>query len=238
MAKTKQSFIGRSVPRLEDPPLLTGRGRFAADISFPGQWIMRVVRSAVAHGKIVSIDAHAALALPGVHAVWTHADVAHIPRIGFRLTRIEGLEPYQQPVLAQTYLRYVGEPVAVVFADDAYLAEDAADLIEVRIEPESVVLSASEQPGPFESELSTEAGILQKSYGDVEAAFHDAHAVVALELSVGRHTGVPLETRGAIARYDAARDVLEMHGAAKVPHWNRDQIAKMLGRKVEVGPAL
>ena len=69
-----------------------------------------------------------------------------------------------------------------------------------------------------------------RSYGDVEAAFRAAHAVVELDLAIGRHSGVPMETRGAIARYDAARDVLELHGAAKVPHWNRDQIARMLGR--------
>ena len=74
-------FVGRSVPRLEDRPLLLGQGRFAADISFPGQWHMRVVRSSVAHGKIKSTDATAALKLPGVHAVWTAADVAHIPPI-------------------------------------------------------------------------------------------------------------------------------------------------------------
>ena len=107
-------FVGRSVPRLEDRPLLTGQGRFAADISFPGQWTMRVVRSSVAHGKIKSIDARAALALPGVHAVWTHQDVAHIPPIPFRLTGLKQLEPYRQPVLANDVVRYVGEPVAVV----------------------------------------------------------------------------------------------------------------------------
>ncbi|MGA9081008.1 MAG: molybdopterin cofactor-binding domain-containing protein, partial [Pseudolabrys sp.] len=67
----------------------------------------------------------------------------------------------------------------------------------------------------------------------VDAAFRDAHAVISLELSIGRHSGVPLETRGAIARYDEPRDVLELHGAAKVPHWNRDTIAQMLGRKKE-----
>jgi len=125
-------FVGRSVPRLEDRPLLLGQGRFAADISFPGQWTMRVVRSAAAHGKIKSIDATAALKLPGVHAVWTSADVAHIPPIPFRLTGLKSLEPYRQPVLAKEFVRYVGEPVAVVFAENAYLAEDAADLVEVR----------------------------------------------------------------------------------------------------------
>lgn len=226
-------FVGRSVPRLEDRPLLLGQGRFAADISFPGQWHMRVVRSAVAHGKLKSIDATAALALPGVHAVWTHVDVAHIPKIGFRLTRIAGLDPYQQPVLAAGVVRYVGEPVAVVFADDLYLAEDAADLVAVEIEQLRATLLATEEPGVYEHDFTTEAGIVRKAYGDVEAAFHAAHAIVALELSIGRHSGVPLETRGALARYDAARDVLEMHGAAKVPHWNRDALAQMLGRTRE-----
>jgi carbon-monoxide dehydrogenase large subunit len=229
-------FVGRSVPRLEDRPLLTGQGRFAADISFPGQWIMRVVRSSVAHGKIKSIDATAALALSGVHAVWTSADVAQLPPIPFRLTGLKTLEPYRQPVLAKDAVRYVGEPVAVVFAENAYLAEDAADLVEVVVEQRRATLLATEQPGVYEhdgAKLSTEASVLQKTYGDVDAAFRAAHAVVALELSIGRHSGVPLETRGAIARYDEQRDILELHGAAKVPHWNRDALALMLGRKRE-----
>ena len=228
-----EKFVGRSVPRLEDRPLLTGQGRFAADISFPGQWHMRVVRSPVAHGKLKSIDAKAALKLPGVHAVWTHADVAQIPPIPFRLTGLTTLEPYRQPVLAREFVRYVGEPVAAVFAQDAYLAEDAADLIEVAIEQYEATLLATEQPGIYQNDgqkLSTEAAVLQKSYGDLDAAYRKAHAVVSLELSIGRHSGVPLETRGALARYDEARDILEMHGAAKVPHWNRDTLAQMLGR--------
>ena len=114
------AFVGRSVPRLEDPPLVTGQGRFAADISFAHQLHMRVVRSAHAHGRIVAIDAQAARAADGVVAVWTAADVADIPPIDFRLTRIEGLEPYRQPILATDRVRYVGEPVAVVFAADPY----------------------------------------------------------------------------------------------------------------------
>ena len=191
---------------------------------------MRVVRSAHAHGRIVSIDASAALALPGVVAVWTFADVADIPPIDFRLTRIEGLAPYRQTILARQRVRYVGEPVAAVFATDAYLAEDAADLVAVEIEELPVILDASAAPGEFEDGRSTEPAIVEKSYGDVAAAFRDAHAVVELDLAVGRHSGVPMETRGAIARYDAANDVLELHGAAKVPHWNRDNIARMLGR--------
>ena len=225
-------FIGRSVPRLEDRPLLTGQGRFAADISFPGQWMMRVVRSAIAHGRIKSIDVAAARAMPGVHAVWTYPDVAHIPPIGFRLTGLKTLEPYRQHVLASDIVRYVGEPVAVVFAADQYSAEDAAEAVELDIEQFDAVMIAADEPGLFAPNLTTEPDVVRKGFGDVEAAFRNAHAVIELDLSVGRHSGVPMETRGAIARYDEARDVLEMHGAAKVPHWNRDQIAKMLGRDV------
>jgi len=128
------SFVGRSVPRLEDRPLVTGRGRFAADVAFPHMLHMRVVRSNRAHGRIVSIDTGAAQAAPGVVAVWTFADVADIPPIDFRLTRIEGLAPYRQTILARAQVRYVGEPVAAVFATDPYLAEDAADLVTVEIE--------------------------------------------------------------------------------------------------------
>ena len=223
-------FVGRSVPRLEDAPLVTGQGRFAADISFAHQVYMRVVRAARAHGRIVAIDAADARARGGVIAIWTAADVADIPPIDFRLTRIEGLEPYRQPILACDRVRYVGEPVAVVFASDPYAAEDAADLIAVEIEDLPEVTTAETAPVEFSDGYSTEAAVVRKGYGDVAAAFAAAHASVALELKIGRHSGVPLETRGAIARYDPARDVLELYGAAKVPHWNRDALARMLGR--------
>ncbi len=224
------SVVGRSVPRLEDPPLVRGRGRFAADVAFPHMLHMRLVRSASAHGRIVSIDRAAARAAPGVAAVWISADVADIPPIDFRLTRIEGLSPYRQPILARERVRYVGEPVAAVFADDPYAAEDAADLVAVAVDELPVVLDASAAAGEFEDGRSTEVAVVEKSYGDIAAAFRDAHAVVELDLAIGRHSGVPLETRGAIARHDAARDLLELHGAAKVLHWNRDNIARMLGR--------
>ena len=130
---TKQKFVGRSVPRIEDRPLLTGQGRYAADISFPGQWHMRIVRSPVAHGIIRAIDTKAALALPGRSCgLDAQPRSPHIPPIGFRLTGLVALEPYRQTVLAQRYVRYVGEPVAAVFAADPYLAEDAAELVDAR----------------------------------------------------------------------------------------------------------
>ena len=215
-------FVGRSVTRLEDAPMLTGRGRYAADVSFPRELHMRVVRSSHAHARIVAIDASAARELPGCVAVWTSEDVAEIPPIDFRSTRVQGLEPHRQPVLARDRVRYVGEPVAVVFAEDPYLAEDAADLVTMEVEELPVVLSA---------DRGTEAAVIRKGYGDIEAAFRAAHTVVDLDLSIGRHSGVPLETRGAIARYDAMRDALELHGATKRPHANRDLLARMLARE-------
>ncbi len=225
-----QAYIGRSVTRLEDLPLVTGRGRYAASISFAHQLHMRVVRSSHAHGTIVSIDTSAALALPGCVAVWTSADVAEIPTIENRPTRVQGLEPYRQPVLARDRVRYVGEPVVAVFADDPYLAEDAADLVVLEVEELPVLLSAVESPGEFEPGRNTEPTLVRKGYGDVEGAFRAAHAVVELDLSIGRHAAAPLETRGAIARYDATRDVLELHGATKRVHLNRDLLARMLNR--------
>ena len=229
MAQNRLPYVGRSLPRLEDRPLVTGQGRFAADISFAHQLHMRVVRSAHAHGRIVAVNVDAACAMPGIAAIWTAADVAAIPPIDFRLTRIEGLEPYRQPILARDRVRYVGEPVAVVFAADPYAAEDAADAVAVEIEALLELLAADAAPGEFAAGHSTEAAIVRKGYGDVAAAFAAAREIVALELKIGRHSGVPLETRGAIARYDAARNVLELFGAAKVPHWNRDTLARMLG---------
>ena len=223
------SFIGQSIRRLEDRPLLLGQGRFAGDIKFPGMVAMRVVRSPVAHGRLTGFRLGAARTHPGTVAIWTSADVSHIPPIGFRLSPVPGLEPYRQPVLAQDYVRYVGEPVALVFAADPYLAEDIADLVEPEIAPLPPCLDPTAPPGDFAPGIGTEAAVITKAYGDLASAFAAAHAVVELELSTARHSGVPLETRGAIAVPDAGIGVLRMYGAAKVPHFNRQAIETMLG---------
>jgi carbon-monoxide dehydrogenase large subunit len=225
----KAPWIGQSVERLEDPPLVTGRGAFAGDINFPHQLNMRMVRSAHAHGRIVSIDANAARALPGVFAVWSAADIAEVPPIDFREGSIPALDPYRQPVLAKGRVRYVGDPVAAVFANDPYVAEDAADLVVVEIEELPPLLDAQSAPGDFSPGHNTEAAIVRQGYGDVDAVFRAAAHIVELELTIGRHSGVPLETRGAIGRYDASRDILELHGAAKVPHRIQELLSRMLG---------
>jgi carbon-monoxide dehydrogenase large subunit len=227
---SKWTGIGASVTRLEDRPLVTGRGQFAADISFPRQLHMRVVRSANAHGVLKNVDVTEAKALRGVVAVWTASDIANLPPIDFREGPIEKLAPFRQPVLARDYVRYVGEPVAAVFATDPYVAEDAADLVMVEVDELPVLVDAAAPVADFADGLTTEPTICRQGYGEVDAVFRNAAHIIEIDVAIGRHSGVPLETRGAIGRYDAARDVLELHGAAKVPHRNRESLARMFGR--------
>ena len=121
-------YIGRSLKRIEDRPLLLGTGTFAADCNWPGQVHMRVVRSPVAFGKILGVDTTEAIRVEGVVAVWTIQDVDDLPPIDFRQMRAEGLVPYRQWILARDYVRYVGEPVAVVFAKRFGAADSAAEV--------------------------------------------------------------------------------------------------------------
>jgi aerobic carbon-monoxide dehydrogenase large subunit len=226
----ERRVLGHPVPRIEDPPLVTGRGLFADDVSFPHQLHMRIVRSNHAHARIVSIDTAAARFMPGVVAVWTADDITDIPPIDFRDPTSDVLKPYRQPVLARGRVRYVGDPIAAVFAENPYIAEDAADLVDVEVEELPIVINADDPIGEFDIDHKTEPTIVHYSFGDIDAAFANAHAVVELDLRIGRHSGVPMETRGAIGRYDASRDILELHGAAKVPHRNKDTLMRMLKR--------
>jgi carbon-monoxide dehydrogenase large subunit len=228
--KGTATVLGQSVTRLEDPPLVTGKGRFVNNLSFPGQVHMRVVRSDIAHGKIIAIGTESARSMPGVVAVWTAADIADLGPIDFRDPAAEALAPFRQPLLAITRVRYVGEPVAVVFADDPYRAEDAAELIMAEIEPLAPQLDATAAPSDFSDGHTTEALIIRSGFGDAPAAFAAPHLVVSETLTVGRHSGVPLECRGAIGRYDRENDVIELWGAAKVPHRNRESLAKYFKR--------
>ena len=226
MTSNPAELIGASVERLEDGPLITGRGRFAADIDFPHQLHMRIVRSPHAHGKLNGINTAEARKLDGIVAIWTSSDITDLPPIDFREGPNEKLAPFRQPVLATDIVRYVGEPVAAVFATDPYVAEDAAELVVLDIEELEPVLDSALPPDVFAQGLTTEPTICHQGYGNVERAFKEAAHTIELDLSVGRHSGVPLETRGAIGRYDASRDVLELYGAAKVPHRNRESLAR------------
>ena len=207
-------MIGQSVQRLEDKPLLLGQGAFVADVSFPDEVHLRVVRSEVAQGLILDVDVSAAREAHGVVGVWTGEDLAAVPLIDFRQIGYDELLMHRQPVLARRSVRYVGEPLAIVVAADPYLAEDIAELVSVDIEP-------------TESE-PVEAMVLESGYGSIDEAFAAADCVVELNLKIGRHSGVPMETRGLLARPNPESKLLELYGVSKVPHYNCAAIASML----------
>jgi carbon-monoxide dehydrogenase large subunit/6-hydroxypseudooxynicotine dehydrogenase subunit gamma len=213
------TVIGTRLPRKEDPRLLRGRGRFGDDISAPGQLWARVVRSGTAHGKIRRLDVAQAARAPGIARVITAADVPPL-KIPVRLT-VKGadLSQHLQPVLAADTVRYVGEPLAVVVGDDPYRAEDAAELVEIDIDEAPPVLDACA--------AKNTAAELDVGYGDTEAAFAAAAHVVRIELAIGRHSGVPLEPRCLLAVPEPPN--LSIFGMTKVPVWNRDLLAAMLG---------
>jgi carbon-monoxide dehydrogenase large subunit len=134
--KVFNSYIGRPMERVEDLRLVRGRGTYVADVNRPNQLYAVILRSSIAHGTIKSIDSSDALALPGVRRVLTGKDLGNrVPVIPLRLQPLPQLEPFHQPVLADKKVRYVGEPIAVVIAESAAIAEDALELIALDIEP-------------------------------------------------------------------------------------------------------
>ena len=215
------TFVGSPVERVEDLRFLRGRGQYVDDFVRDGLLHAAILRSSMAHGRIRSIDATAALARNGVHAVITAADVlaalGAVPAIPLRQEQMPAFKPYEQPVLAHGKVRYVGEPIAVVVADSAAAAEDALEAIELDI----AQLPAATGPHAVGALLveSTEtncAATLTAVRGDADAAFKDAPYVRRERFRVQRHTAVPMESRGLLAEWDASRGHLTVYGAAKV----------------------
>jgi carbon-monoxide dehydrogenase large subunit/6-hydroxypseudooxynicotine dehydrogenase subunit gamma len=219
--------------RVEDPRLLRGAGRFADDVDRPGQLWLRIVRSPSAHARLGGVETGEAAALPGVHAVVTARDLDPLPEIPVRVGPEDPAQaPFLQPVLARDRVRYVGEPVAAVLAADPYVAEDAAELVALDLDPLDPVLDAREACAPgapaLRDDAANEAARLERGYGDAEAAFARAAHVVEIEARVGRHSAVPMECRGLVAEPEPDGGLV-VWGATKVPHWNRDVLAAAAG---------
>jgi carbon-monoxide dehydrogenase large subunit len=229
-------MIGQPIKRKEDFRLLTGRGKYAADIRLPGLLHAAMLRSPRPHARIAAIRAGAARALPGVAAVITADDLGAVGRIPVRLGQRAGVGPNAclQPPLATGLVRYVGEPIAFVVADSRYLAEDAAELIEIDWEPLPVaadVRRATEAGAPV---LHPDAGgniieRLSARAGNVESGLAAAERRLVERFAVQRHTGVPMETRGLTAAHEPGTGMLTLWGVAKVPHFNRRVLADLLG---------
>ena len=234
MSTTPNSYLGQAVERVEDARLLTGRGCFVADLAPPGLLHAAIVRSPVAHGRLQRVDTTAARQLAGVHAVLQASDIGtEVPTIPIRLAPIAGLERFVQPVIAHDKVRFVGEAVAVVVADSRALAEDAAELVTLDIAELPAVTGHAQSAGGASLLFAQHGTNLAARYvatiGDPDAAFAGADYVRRERFRSQRHTALPLETRGVLADYDAARGRLTIHGTCKVPYWNRRVLARMLG---------
>ena len=225
--------IGARLPRKEDPRLLRGLGRFGDDFTARGQLWARVIRSPVAHGRIRSVRTTRAGQADGVIAVVTAADLPVGLAIPVRLNVQDiRLNDYLQPILATDVVRYVGEPLAVLLAEDPYAAEDAAELVDVDIEEAPAVLdaaAAARAGAPRLFAAGNVAADFTLGYGDVEASFARAARVVQIDIEIGRHSGVPLEPRALLAEVDPLTGALSIYGMTKVPVFNRDLLASLLG---------
>src|SRR5216684_6676589 len=223
---TAARYIGKPLPRVEDDPLVRGQGRFIDDLTFPHLLEAAFVRSPHAHAAIRAIDANAARRLPGVHAVFTLADLAPLlaqDRLPLQF-RTAQLPPDITPlVLAKDEVAFVGEAVAIVIADTRYLAEDAAAQVMVDYEPLPAVSDcrAALAPGAPLAHRRAKSNLLiefRQSYGDAAAAFARAPHRVSVNLRQHRGGAHSIEGRGALASYDLNEDRLTLWSSTQLAH--------------------
>ena len=228
------TLIGQPVARAEDRRFLKGAGTFVDDLKREGMLHAAILRSSVAHGRIRHVDATAARAMRGVHAAITAADIGEdVPVIPLRLANLPEFKGYLQPVIAKNKVRYVGEPIAVVVAETQALAEDALERIAVDIERLPALpdrqAATSDRALLFEETGSNRAVRYTAAFGDANAAFANAEYTRRERFRCHRLTGLPLETRGQIAEWDASGRKLTVFGATKVLFFNRRVLAPMFG---------
>ena len=228
-------MIGEPVKRREDRRLLTGNASFIDDISLPNMAHAAVVRSEHAKAKIHSIDASQALALPGVLAVITHEDIGSANDPMPLLNEDKGfIAARQHQALAPGEVRFVGEAVALVVAENRYLAEDAAELVVVDYAPSpaAIDLMAAAQPGAPLVHDDTESNIAchtTNSAGDIDAAMAQADIVIREELRPERGAAQPIETRGCVAEFDPRSEQLTIWDTTQAAVSARGLIAAKLG---------
>src|SRR5215813_8819866 len=230
-------WFGASVKRKEDPALLRGEGRFVDDIHLPGMLDVAVLRSPHAHAAIRAIDKTAALALPGVHAVVTFADLPE----SMRRQTVPLLVP--NPAIKQVYMPYclakdevcfVGEPVAIVVGDSRYVAEDAAALVAIDFEPLPAVSDCAKGLAPgaplaHRGSPNNLAAFIPIKVGDTDAAF--AQAAHVFRETIFQHRGGPffMECRGMIAVPDPLTDALTIYVSSQGPHRHKQVLLDLMG---------
>jgi aerobic carbon-monoxide dehydrogenase large subunit len=220
------SPIGRRMLRVEDRPLLTGEAEFVDDLELDGMLHARYFRSPIAHGRIEALHLEAARAAPGVVAVLGSDDVP-LPPLHPPIENDDAHSP-PRPLLADRVVRFVGEPVAVVVADSPYAAEDAAELIEVGLDPLPAVvdpLAAVDAPPLHEHHTNVlfDTGL---DVGDVDGAFAEAAVIVERTFRSPRYSATPMESRAAIAAPDG--DGVRVWASTQIPHRLAEVISDLL----------
>jgi carbon-monoxide dehydrogenase large subunit len=224
-------LIGARVRRVEDPPLITGRGQYAGDVKLAGLAHLVIYRSPYGQARIDRIDLEAVRQAPGVLAAWTPAD---LPELAPGLLDMvpPNFVTHFRPVLAKGVAHYQGEPLAVIVAETPYQAADALDLVVAELEPLDVVGSLDVAVGPnpplvHEDMGSNVLGTATTSYGDVDAAFADGGVTVSASFRLPRISGGYMEPRVVTARYEDG--TLTIWASTQWTFGIRDRAADLLG---------
>ncbi|HWP28500.1 MAG TPA: molybdopterin cofactor-binding domain-containing protein, partial [Chloroflexota bacterium] len=229
-------YIGAPVRRKEDPRLLRGAGVYVADVHVPGQCYAAFVRSPHAHARIVRVDLEAARRLPGVLAAFAYPDIADVAKPLPMLVPHHALRPRMPYPLARDKVRFVGEAVAMVVAEDPYLAEDAAELVRVEYEVLPPVRNGTHALAPDAPRVHDDlpdnlAAEVRHGVGDVARAFAEADIVIEERFRIGRVSGQPLEPRGCLARWEESKlgPTLTLWDSTQSPHTARRVLADLFG---------
>src|SRR4051812_4496476 len=228
-----ETLVGKRVRRREDPRLITGTATYLDDIKMPGMHHACVVRSPHAAAKIKAIHGAAALERPGVVAIFTGKDVANLGAVPCAAL-LPGLRVPHHHLLAQDRVYYVGHPVAVVVATDRYIAQDAADLVEVDYDVLQAVADPEKAIAPGAPPVHPEwpdnvAFTFHQEGGDTEQAFRDADVIVKQRITSQRLIPTAMETRGVVAEWRAGERSMTMYSSTQIPHLMRTMVAGILG---------
>ncbi|SEH62463.1 carbon-monoxide dehydrogenase large subunit [Mycolicibacterium rutilum] len=230
--KVATRYAGTRVPRVEDNRLLTGHGTFVDDVVRPGMLHACFVRSPFARATIKGIDASAALAMPGVHAVFTAADLNPDVKEAWHAVAGKDVADTPRPPLAEGEAKFVGDPVALVVADSRYLAEDAAEAVDVDYEPLPAVADFTQAVGSpvvvHEQYPDNVAGGMGGAPPDEETFANAAH-VASANVYQQIYAPVPIECRGLVVEWTAATEELTMWASTQTPHELRAFCARLLG---------
>ena len=243
------TYTGQSIKRFEDHRLLTGQSSFVDDMTRPGMLHALIIRSPHGHARIRSIDASAALALPGVAAVITAQDIEDAAQLPTReSTDADELHPPRHPALAVDKACYAGQPVAIVLAEDVYTAEDAVELVAIDYEILPAVIDPLEAVGEGAPVIHEHLGsnvVLRtvNAGGDLDRAFAEADCVISQRFDVQRVAPAPMEPRGLLAEYapptplrggiEGGEGLLTVWDSTQHPHEIREHLARLLERPLE-----